>query len=181
MTGTQKVTVAVIAAVAFMISLVVISNTNFGNKGGSTSGQNPSAGSVSIEYSRLRLIQSGNGNFTAASSEILTVNNSGSSSYVRNEGSNPSGSMEKKFNLDSEKLRTLNALVLETGFMDATFSEYQAREGITNFTSYVVKVKVGDSFQSVKWVDPGAYAGNIPPIISRIGTELDSLIDENAN
>ncbi len=135
--------------------------------------QQPNTDQVSdfkIEYSKQRLVRSEAGSLAASSAELLTIDNSGLAAYST--GQSP----EKQMQLSREEFGRIKGLILETGFMQIPRTDYLQKEGLSEFTKYTLRVTAEGSQKTVNWVDAASYEGTIPPIISNVGLQLDSVI-----
>ena len=142
--------IAIIAIVAVMAALAFL--PGFNSQPASNQAQ------VSIDYTRQ----------TAATSEMLAIENDGSATYTK------TGGQPERFTVGSEDMKRLKDLVLESGFMQIPAANYPAQEGATNFTRYTLGVKAGDESKTITWARPGA---EIPFLVNEVGTRLDAIIE----
>jgi hypothetical protein len=169
----SKFTVVVVAAAAVMIALLVI--PRLADDGGQGSREDESQ--LNLEYSKQYLVRSDSGSLEAASAELLVVGNDGSAKYSRINGSQ---TMERTFNVDSESLKRIRGLILDTGYLDIPTADYPQKQGLANFTKYTLKVETdGGRSRTFSWVDPDSHEGTVPPIVINVGTQMDDIISRN--
>jgi len=163
----KKFLIAIAAVVAVMAALVLLPSFSSA----------PATGkALSLEYSRQNLTRMENGQFVAASAEVLTIENNGSAKYGKLVGP----PAEKEFKINSDDMKRLKDLILETGFMQIPDANYPQKEGLDNVTKYSLKVDADGSTKTINWVDPDSN-DNVPSIIGNIGIQLDGVISKYAS
>jgi hypothetical protein len=127
---------------------------------------------LSLEYSRQHLTRTDAG-LVATSTEVLTIDNDRSAGYTKIMGENTD---EKRFATSNEEMKRLKALILGTGFIHITKTDYPQREGLANLTKYTLKVRTSGDMITISWVDPDSLNGTVPPIITNTASQLDAII-----
>jgi len=167
----SKVTIAVIAAVGLMVGLVILSSIP--RQSGSPLEK---ISNFHLEFSKQHQIESAQaGALHTSRAEILTIENNGSATYFLT-NSDRNESKEYKFVMDSMDMNSLKSVISETGFMQIPQLDYQAKEGVANFTKYTLHIRIDNEEKTINWVDQSSYGGTIPPIIQDIGSRLDAII-----
>ena len=134
---------------------------------------------ISIEYTKHQLKAVSFGVTERAGSEfteILTVNEDGDTRYHVVEEGFPQP--EKKSKISEEKLRKLTAIIKETGFMEIPTDSFPVREGTEEYQKSTIKVTLNGKTRQIHWPEQNATDSFVPPIITRIETELDQIISE---
>lgn len=168
----NKFLIAIAAVVAVMAALVLAPGFNSNRQQSATTDQTQQ---VSLEYSRQQLARTESGSLAAAAAEVLTVENDGSATYTK-----VGGQLDgRKFTVSEEEMKQLRARIFGTGFMQIPETDYSQQEGLANFTKYTLKLQDGGDLKTISWVNPGAHAGTIPPIITKVGELLDSIISRH--
>ena len=127
---------------------------------------------LSLEYSRQHLTRV-NQDLAVRSAELLRISADGSATYMQ------TGGQERRITISDEEFQRIRALILETGFMQIPVTNYPQSPDATEFTKYTLLVRTGDSQKTFNWVEPDVSEGPVPPIITNIGTHLDSIIDRS--
>lgn len=164
-----KFAIVIVAMVAAMILLILAPGIN-NNKDTSTDELQ-----MQVEYSRQNLTKSQDGLLVAANSDLLVISNDGSATYTKTSGSQTD---RQTFSVGSEDLKSLRGLI-GVGFMQIPQREYLEKQGVENFTKYTLKVQTDGDDNMVSWVDPDYHEGTIPPLIMRIGLQLDDIISRH--
>jgi len=165
-----KFAIVIAAAVAAMILLLLAP--------GFSNNKDPSTDELQmqVEYSRQNLTKTQDGLLVAANSELLVISNDGSATYAKTSGSQTD---RQTFSVGSADLKSLRALI-GVGFMQIPQRDYLQKQGVENFTKYTLKVQADGDDNTVSWVDPDYHEGTIPPLIMRIGSQLDDIISRHA-
>jgi hypothetical protein len=145
--------------------------------------QQPATGDITIEYSRQHLTKAAGGQgggaslLVATQLETLTIDKDGSATYTKTDPRQKNMPVpQQQFSLNRDEFARIKGLVLETGFMDIPKTDYPQSQNASDFASYTLSIKTADKQKTINWVEPGAYDGTIPPIITNIGTQLDGVI-----
>lgn len=155
----RKFVLVLAGIVAAMAALIAIPNLS-----------QPPQEALSVEYSRQNVTRTDQGLVTQ-SEELLSIAEDGSTTYT------PAGRQERRVSLSSEELGRMRGLILETGFMEISATNYPQSADATDFTRYTLRVETDDGQKTFNWVSPGAHQGVIPPIITNVGAQLDAVID----
>ena len=135
------------------------------------------ADSIDIEYTKHQLITVSHGvteRTGAQQTEILEISNGGNVRYhlVKDGVPQPvvGGTLE-----ESQMLR-LKAIIKETGFMAVPTEPFPVADGVDSYQKSSVRITLNGEVTEVRWPEQNATTGFIPPIITLIGSELDSII-----
>ena len=133
---------------------------------------------VEIEFTKHHLTKISFGiteRLGAQQTEILVIKNNGEMEYtVVNDGIS---STEKTSKIDSEKRTKLIAMIKETGFMAIPFDSFVIKDEIDNFVKYGVKITYNEQVNQLFWPEQNATDQLIPPIITEVEIELESILD----
>ena len=111
----------------------------------------------------------------AQQTEILIIQNNGDIQYTLiNEGTS---SIEKTSKIDSEKQTKLLAMIKETGFMAIPFDSFVIKDEIDDFVKYGVKITYNEKTNQLFWPEQEATEQLIPPIITEVEIELESILN----
>ena len=111
----------------------------------------------------------------AQQTEILVIKNNGEMEYtVVNDGIS---STEKTSKIDSEKQTKLLAMIKETGFMAIPFDSFVIKDEIDDFVKYGVKITYNEEVNQLFWPEQMATDQMIPPIITEVEIELESILE----
>ncbi|NWG36132.1 hypothetical protein [Nitrososphaera sp.] len=155
----RKFVLALAGVVAAMAALIAIPSLN-----------QPPQEALSIEYSRQNVTRTDQGLVTQ-SAELLSIAQDGSATYTQ------AGGQERRIPLSGEELGRIRGLILETGFMQISATNYPQSDNATDFTKYTLRVSTDEGQKTFNWVSPGAHGGVIPPIITNVGSQLDAIMD----
>ena len=107
-------------------------------------------------------------------SEILTISNDGDMRYLVIENEHPLP--EKTMTLEKAQVKRLTALIKETGFMQIPIDSIPADEDKSEYTKFSLKVTLNGQVKQIQWPEENATSTFIPPIITKVESELESLI-----
>ncbi len=128
-----------------------------------------------LQYSRQTLINGGEaGGLYTDKADILTIENNGSASYLATDSDGKQVS-ERKFNLTTDTLRSLEGLLSETGFMQIPQTDYNAGANVSTYTKYDLQVSLNGQDKRLDWVNQTS-GGSVPAIILNVGSRLDQII-----
>ena len=131
-----------------------------------------------IEFAKHHLIKTSFGlteRLGAQQTEILIIQNNGDIQYTLiNEGIS---SIEKISKIDSEKQTKLLAMIKETGFMAIPFDSFVIKDETVDFVKYGVKITYNEKTNQLFWPEQEATEQLIPPIISEVEIELESILN----
>ena len=134
-----------------------------------------SAQEITMQYEKQNVTRTGDASVITYV-ESLDIARDGSATYVGHDPRLRSMPIEERFTLSNEEFNRIKGLVLETGFMDIPETNYPQSDGATEFTKYSLVITTADGQKTFLWVNPGAHEGTIPPIITNVGAQLDSVI-----
>ena len=107
--------------------------------------------------------------------EILVIKNNGEIQYTLvNDGSPIT---EKNSKIDSDKQTKLIAMIKETGFMAIPFDSFVIKDETDDFVKYGVKITYNEKMNQLFWPEQEATDELIPPIITEVEIELESILN----
>ena len=111
----------------------------------------------------------------AQQTEIIIIRNNGDIEYTLiEEGSN---STQKTSKVASDKRTKLIAMIKETGFMAIPFDSFVIKDKTVDFVKYGVKITYNEKTNQLFWPEQEATEQLIPPIISEVEIELESILN----
>ena len=111
----------------------------------------------------------------AQQTEIIIIRNNGDIEYTLiEEGSN---STQKTSKVASDKRTKLIAMIKETGFMAIPFDSFLIKDEIGDFVKYGVKITYNEQVNQLFWPEQIATDQLIPPIITEVEIELESVLN----
>ena len=134
---------------------------------------------VEIEFTKHELIKSSFGvteRFGAKQTEIISIQNDGSIKYslIKNNISEP----EKNSSINTATKMKLTAMIKETGFLAIPTDSFTIRDDINEFVKFGVKITYNGEVSQLYWPEQNATEKFIPPMITMIEEELESIMDE---
>ena len=78
---------------------------------------------------------------------------------------------------DSEKQTKLLAMIKETGFMAIPFDSFVIKDETVDFVKYGVKITYNEKTNQLFWPEQEATEQSIPPIITEVEIELESILN----
>lgn len=154
----RKFVLVLAGVVAVMAALIALPNLS-----------RPPQEALGIEYSRQNVTRTDQGLVTQ-SAELLSIAEDGTATYTQ------VGGQERRISLSGDDLARIRGLILETGFMEISATNYPQSANATDFTRYTLRVATDDGQKTFNWVGPEAHEGVIPPIITNVGAQLDAVI-----
>ena len=107
--------------------------------------------------------------------EILVIKNNGEIQYTLvNDGSSIT---EKISKIDFNKQTKLIAMIKETGFMAIPFDSFVIKDETDDFVKYGVKITYNEKINQLFWPEQEATDQLIPPIITEVEIELESILN----
>ena len=107
--------------------------------------------------------------------EILVIKNNGEIQYTLvNDGSPIT---EKNSKIDSDKQTKLIAMIKETGFMAIPFDSFVIKDETDDFVKYGVKITYNEKMNQLFWPEQDATDELMPPIITEVEIELESILN----
>ena len=134
---------------------------------------------VQIEFTKHQLIKSSFGvteRFGAKQTEIISIENDGSIKYSLIKDSIPEP--ERNSALDIATKMKLAAMIKETGFLAIPTDSFTIRDDINEFVKFGVKITYNGEVSQLYWPEQDATEKFIPPMITMIEEELESIMDE---
>ena len=134
---------------------------------------------VQIEFTKHQLIKSSFGvteRFGAKQTEIISIENDGSIKYSLIKDSIPEP--ERNSALDIATKMKLAAMIKETGFLAIPTDSFTIRDDINEFVKFGVKITYNGEVSQLYWPEQNATEKFIPPMITMIEEELESIMDK---
>lgn len=134
---------------------------------------------ISIEYSKQHLKKISFGltqSIGADTTEVLTISNDGQATYslTKNGYSEP----DKKYQLSSDEVKRLTALIKETGFMALPSTNYPVKSDLSEYDKFGLQVTLNGKSVNIQWPDPNSTDEFIPPLITHVQSSLDNVTAE---
>ena len=134
---------------------------------------------ISIEYSKEHLKKISFGltqSIGADTAEVLTISNDGQTTYslTKNGYSEP----DKQYQLSKDEVKRLTALIKETGFMDIPTTSYPVKSDLNEYEKFGLQVTLDGKSINIQWPDQNSTREFIPPLITEVQSNLDSVIAE---
>ena len=134
---------------------------------------------VQIEFTKHELIKSSFGvteRFGAKQTEIISIENDGSIIYSLIDNGVPAP--EKNSSINTATKMKLTAMIKETGFLAIPTDSFTIRDDINEFVKFGVKITYNGEVSQLYWPEQNATEKFIPPMITMIEEELESIMDE---
>ncbi len=134
---------------------------------------------IEIEYAKYQLKKISFGvteRIGAQKTEILIIKNDGEIKYTVTEDGYPKPDISS--HLDNQKLRTLKALIKETGFISIPSESFPIRDNVTDFQKSNIKITLNGRINQINWPEQNATDKFIPPIISMVESQLDKIAEQ---
>lgn len=134
---------------------------------------------LEIEYTKHQLKKISYGvtdRIGSEKTEILLIKNNGEIKYSVTENGYPSPEIKSK--IDEDKHKKLKALVKETGFMAIPSESFPILENVTQYQKSSVKITLNGKVNQIHWPEQNATSKFIPPIITMVESQLDSIADK---
>lgn len=134
---------------------------------------------ISIEYSKQHLKKISFGltqSIGAETTEILSITNDGHATYslTKNGYSEP----DKNYQLPSDEMKKLVALIKETGFVEIPQTSYPVKSDLNEYNKFGLQITLNGKSVNLQWPDQNATQDFIPPIINQVQSNLDGIIAE---
>ena len=134
---------------------------------------------ISIEYSKEHLKKISFGltqSIGADTAEVLTISNDGQTTYslTKNGYSEP----DKQYQLSKDEVKRLTALIKETGFMEIPTTSYPVKSDLNEYEKFGLQVTLDGKSINIQWPDQNSTQEFIPPLITEVQRNLDSVIAE---
>jgi len=134
---------------------------------------------VQIEFTKHELIKVSFGmteRFGAKQTEIISIENDGSIKYSLIKDGIPKS--EKNSSIDTATKMKLSAMIKETGFLAIPSNSFSVRDDINEFMKFGVKITYNGEVSQLYWPEQDATEEFIPPMMTMIEGELESIMDE---
>jgi len=134
---------------------------------------------VQIEFTKHELIKSSFGvteRFGAKQTEIISIENDGSVKYSLIKDSMPTP--EKNSTIDNQEKMKLIAMIKETGFLAIPSDSFAIRDDISKFVKFGVKITYNGQVSQLYWPEQDATEQFIPPMITMVQEELETIMNE---
>ena len=134
---------------------------------------------IHIEFTKhdLRIVSFGVTEKTVAdTTQLLTIENDGTIQYTEiKDGVNQS---QITTSISDEQLQKLAAMIKETGFMSIPKESFPIKDGVESYTKFTVKITLNDAKTQIFWPEQDATEKFIPPIVTMLESELESIINQ---
>tara|TARA_B100000003_G_scaffold94130_1_gene84457 strand:+ start:656 stop:1258 length:603 start_codon:yes stop_codon:yes gene_type:complete len=112
---------------------------------------------------------------TAEQTEIIIIKNDGTVNYtITKDGT---VSPEKTIKIDESKRMKLVAMIKETGFLSIPFESFSIKDDIESYQKFGLKITLNENSNQLYWPEPDATDQMIPPIITMVQEELESIME----
>jgi len=137
---------------------------------------------IEIEYTKHNLTKISFGvteRLVSEKSEVLIIKNNGDIIYTLIEDGLDKPNITSKIN--EEKKTRITAIIKETGFMSIPTDSFLIDDNIDKYLKSNVKITLNGKTTQIFWPEQNVTEQLIPPIITYVETELDSVINEIRN
>ena len=137
---------------------------------------------IEIEYTKHNLTNISFGvteRLVSEKSEILIIKNDGNTIYTLIEDGITKPNIASKIS-DVKKTRII-AMIKETGFMAIPTDSFLVDDDVDRYLKSNIKITLNGKTTQIFWPEQDATEQLIPPIITYVETELDSIINEIRN
>jgi len=112
---------------------------------------------------------------TADQTEIIVIKNDGTVTYsITKDGE---VSAPKTIKIENAQRIKLVAMIKETGFLVLPFESFSIKEGTETYQKYGLKITLNDDTNQLYWPEADATEKMIPPIITMVQEELESIME----
>ena len=137
---------------------------------------------IEIEYTKHNLTNVSFGvteRLVSEKSEVLIIKNNGDIIYTLIEDGLAKPNITSK--ISEEKKTRITAMIKETGFMAIPTDSFLVDDEIDSYLKSNIKITLNGQSTQIFWPEQDATEQIIPPIITYVETELDSIISEIRN
>ena len=137
---------------------------------------------IEIEYTKHNLTKISFGvteRTVSEKSEILLIKNNGDIIYTLIEDGVTKPNITSK--ITEDKKTRITAMIKETGFMTMPTDPFPVDQDIDKYLKSNLKITLNGKTAQFFWLEQDATEQLIPPIITYVETELDSIIDQIRN
>ena len=134
---------------------------------------------IEIEYTKHNLTKVSFGvteRMISEKSEILIIKNNSDVIYTVIEDGIAKPNILSK--IDEDKKTRITAMIKETGFMAIPTDSFLINNNIDKYLKSNVKITLNGKTTQIFWPEQDATEQLIPPIVTYVETELDSIINE---
>ena len=134
---------------------------------------------ISIEYTKHDLKKVSFGvteRVGAERTQILSIDEDGDVKFSVTESGYPQPEIKSKISKD--KVLKLIALVKETGFMAIPSESFSVKDDVDKYTKSSVKITLNGAVTRVHWPEQNATDKLIPPIITKVESELENIVQQ---
>ena len=134
---------------------------------------------IDIEYTKHQLKKISYGvteRVGAQKTEVLYIKNNGDLKYSLTEQGYLQPDIRSK--LDESKLNKIKALIKETGFIEIPSESFPIMDNATEYQKSNVKINLNGRENQIHWPEQNVTSGFIPPIVTMVESELDTIITE---
>ena len=86
-------------------------------------------------------------------------------------------SLPKTVKIENAQRIKLVAMIKETGFLALPFESFSIKEGTETYQKYGLKITLNDDTNQLYWPEADATEKMIPPIITMVQEELESIME----
>ncbi len=112
---------------------------------------------------------------TADQTEIIVIKNDGTVTYSLTKDGEVSP--PKTIKIENSQRIKLVAMIKETGFLALPFESFSIKEGTETYQKYGLKITLNDDTNQLYWPESNATEKMIPPIITMVQEELESIME----
>ena len=137
---------------------------------------------IEIEYTKHNLTKVSFGvteRMVSEKSEILIIKNNGDVIYTVIEDGIAKPNISSK--ITEDKKTRIIAMIKETGFMAIPTDSFLIHNNIDKYLKSNVKITLNGKTTQIFWPEQDSTEQLIPPIVTYVETELDSIINEIRN
>jgi hypothetical protein len=113
----------------------------------------------------------------ALKSESLIIDEKGQAFYdIKVEGEKGS---QTRFQVNSQDMKRLKALITDTGFMQIPKSEFAVKDDVSEFVRYTLKVNLDNQVKTVQWAEESASKDFAPPLLTMLADNLTKIVESH--
>ena len=112
---------------------------------------------------------------TADQTEIIVIKNDGVVNYsITKDGT---VSPQKTIQIDNSQRLKIVAMIKETGFLSLPFESFSIKDGIETYEKFGLKITLNQDTNQLYWPEQNATERMIPPFITMVQEELESIME----
>ena len=134
---------------------------------------------VQIEFTKHELMKVSFGvteRFGSKQTEIIAIENNGDIIYSITKDGIPLP--DKKSTINQDTRIKLIAMIKETGFLSIPSNSFSIRDDINEFVKFGVKITYNGQVSQLYWPNQNATEQFIPPMITMVESELESIMNK---